>query len=258
LRRSGLRAAVVLVGEIFAACASQPATQQSSPAPARRAPAAAAASAPAPTPTLDPARPLGIDDSTVLQLAEKLGDGDRRVRWYAARQLGVRSSEAVPAVPALSAALSDEEDVALAAAEALRRIGPPAVSATPALVEMLGSERSDARRAAALALAGIGPSHDHEALRRIAGWLDDEDRQIRKAAAEALWGVGPGLASVLDALVAALASPEPATRQSAARLIASAGPAAAAAVPPLYGALRDENARVREEAWRAIRAVRSE
>lgn len=217
MRRIEARVAAGLVSAALLACGGP----RASP-PGRSSPAARAT--PLPTPTLDPARPLGIDDPTIPQIIAKLSDPDPRVRWYAARHLGARSAEAVPALVASSRAEDAGTGARLAAFEALATI----------------------------------PDPSGEALRRLAEGMADPSPQVRKLAAEALSGVGPGLASVLDILAGALEHPQASARRSAASLLASAGPAAAAAVPALYGALRDEDAAVREEARRAIRAVRGQ
>jgi ABC-type multidrug transport system fused ATPase/permease subunit len=91
-----------------------------------------------------------------------------------------------PAVPALIQALQDEYGwVREAAAKALEEIGPPAV---PALIQALQNEKWWVRHAAAWALGQIG---DRQATLALTQALRDEKEEVRWAAAEALMRLTP-------------------------------------------------------------------
>ncbi len=94
------------------------------------------------------------------------------------------------AVPPLIQALGhapfadDWDAVRRAAAEALVRIGAPAV---PALIQALGDDWDAVRRAAAWALGAIG---DPQAVPALIQALGDSDSAVRRAAAWALGAIG--------------------------------------------------------------------
>lgn len=254
--------------------------------------ARSAQATPVPTPKIDPARPFGIDNPTVAQVALKLRDPDLRVRDHATRFLAAHAAEAESAVPALAAALTDPADaVAEGAAFALGHVGPAAEAAVPALVAMLGDDRPDRCGQAGWALVRIGIPDEavpalvacsrrggpHEfgrvrafealaALRpppppvveRLAEGVSESNPKIRALASSSLSALGASeLVPALEALADGLSRPSATVRLTALRTIARAGPAGAPALPALYGALRDENAEVRAEARRAILAVRA-
>ncbi|MCU0876297.1 MAG: HEAT repeat domain-containing protein [Pirellulaceae bacterium] len=87
-----------------------------------------------------------------------------------------------------------------AAADALGRIGPPAV---PPLVAALESSDPQARLRAAEVLARMG-SDAKAAVPALTRLLDDPDEQIRKAATRALGRIGPAAEEAVPALVRAL------------------------------------------------------
>ncbi|RME00354.1 MAG: TIR domain-containing protein, partial [Bacteroidetes bacterium] len=88
-------------------------------------------------------------------------------------------------VTQLIQALKDEDrEVRRAAAEALMKIGQPAVLH---LIQALNDEESDVRYYAAWALGKIG---DAQAVPQLIQALKDEDRGVRRAAAEALVKIG--------------------------------------------------------------------
>jgi len=87
-------------------------------------------------------------------------------------------------------ALKDERwDVRRAAATALAEMGPYARDAVPAFIEALEDERWDVRGAAATALAEIGPDA-RAAVPALITPLKDERWDVRRAAAAALKRIG--------------------------------------------------------------------
>lgn len=91
------------------------------------------------------------------------------------------------------------------AADALGRIGPPAV---PALVEALKSPEADVRLKAVDVLARMG-NDAKDATPDLIRLLDDPDERIRKAATRALGIIGPEAAPAVPALMRSLMQPEP-------------------------------------------------
>lgn len=101
-------------------------------------------------------------------------------------------------------------------ATALGEIGPPAVSALPALLKRLKDEDGDVRVAAAVALVRIAPDkHAEAALAAIVAELKNPDLLIRIVAADALGDLGPRARPAAAALNGALKDPEPEVRQAA-------------------------------------------
>lgn len=87
-----------------------------------------------------------------------------------------------------------------AAADALGRIGPPAI---PQLIELLKSANPDVRLIAAQVLARMG-SDAKEAVPHLIPLLKDPDERIRKAAARTLGRIGPDAAAAVPELMQAL------------------------------------------------------
>lgn len=116
-------------------------------------------------------------------LAISLNDKDAGVRLAAVarlRQLGVAAS---PAVQPLAAALADpNKDVAEAAAEALIRVGPEAVSV---LAEQLASTNLTSRKFALACLAKLGPLAK-PATEQIEKCRKDANPEVRQLAEAAL------------------------------------------------------------------------
>lgn len=83
------------------------------------------------------------------------------------------------------------------AAEALGRIGPPAV---PMLREALRSTDDEVRRQALIVLLKMGPDA-REAVPDLVALLEDGDEDIRRMAAKALGQIGPDAAEAVPALM---------------------------------------------------------
>jgi len=98
-----------------------------------------------------------IFDKRLSQWQQLLRDEDKIVRYRAARDLGNIGGRANRALPALLAALRDEnKSVRKYAAWAVHRIGPQP-SHVPALIATLADQDSLVRRAAARTLGELGP-----------------------------------------------------------------------------------------------------
>jgi|GEM_PF-2911901 len=100
--------------------------------------------------------------------------------------------------------LSEVPDQELAA-EALARIGPPAV---PSLVQALQHRDPQVRREATRVLMRMGPDAK-AAAPELTQLLDDEDELVRKYAAKALGNIGPDAAVAVPALMLDLLQPAP-------------------------------------------------
>lgn len=94
-----------------------------------------------------------------------------------------------------------------AAAEALGRIGPPAV---PQLIEALHSDDAETRLVAAQTLARMG-TDARDAVPNLIPLLEDPDERIRKAAMRALGRVGPAASDAVPALMKSLLEKESAS-----------------------------------------------
>lgn len=91
------------------------------------------------------------------------------------------------------------------AADALARIGPPAV---PMLVQSLQSSDREARRQACEILMRMGPDAK-EAVPELVKLLGDEDEELRRMAAIALGRIGPDAGEAVPALMRTLLEEEP-------------------------------------------------
>ncbi len=113
----------------------------------------------------------------------KLEDPDRNVRWAAASALGFIDSER--AIPALAAALADEDAmVQVAAARSLAHLDPESVGV---LVDVLGHENPAARVHAAFALASIGRgAGEEDVVPALRDALRDDEFRVRYAMSCAL------------------------------------------------------------------------
>ncbi len=147
------------------------------------------------------------------------------------------------AVPDLIQYFEDQgkKDVRRAAAEALGKIGAPAV---PALIQALQDEDEDVRRAAAWALGQIG---DRQAVPALIQALQDENEDVRRAAALSLGKIG---APAVPALLQALQDEDEDVRRAAVSVLRQIGDPQA--VPPLLQALQHENKDVRRVAVWAL------
>ena len=138
---------------------------------------------------LSPAWGQGAPEPAVAEWVERLGDPDPDVRRAAAVSLRRLGPGAAPAVPALARALRDDPDewVCDAAAKALSEVGAPAV---PALIEALReADRPEVRLASAVALS----QQEAVAARAVPALIDaleDDAEPVRRQAAKGLARIG--------------------------------------------------------------------
>jgi HEAT repeat protein len=171
--------------------------------------------------------------TTIEELIALLGDKKAPVasQTDAIETLKRAGSAAKPAIPVLTALLSDER-AAAAALNALLAIGP---DATQAIVVALTNQDGVVRAAAANGLGEIGPAAQR-AIPDLIRVLKDPFHVARISAAQSLGTLRAHPEIVVPALVDALSDEENAVRQEAARSLGEFGAAARSAVPAL---LRD-------------------
>jgi HEAT repeat protein len=145
-----------------------------------------------------------------------------------------------PAVPALITQLGDKDVyIRKHAAWALRRMGPQAKAAVPALVAVSKDGNAVLRGFTVGALGKIGPEA-RGAAPALIDRLQDTDAKIRKLAAWGLGSIGPGAKEAVAALVQTLKDPEDEVRESAAWALGKIGPDARAATPALIEATKTD------------------
>lgn len=187
----------------------------------------------------------------VSSLIKKLENDDPLVKIEAARKLGKIGPVAVKAVPALIEVLSNYDNgpnVRRAAAEALGKIGPAAVKAVPALIKGLGSSEKIIKFAATVALGKIGPAANDALLKT----LNDGECNTKQNVAIALGEIGWADTRTIAALIKASADREWIVRDEAIIALGKLGRLAAPAVPALIRALADRKWIVRKKAAIAL------
>lgn len=142
-------------------------------------------------------------------------------------------------------------DVLVSAAAALRKIGPLANDSVPGLNALLRSRNWEVCRAAADALAAIGP--DQESLRPLKDLLSHERPEVKQSATDALGKVGRRALLAVSDLRKLLGDAEHwEIRRSAADALAQIGPQAKEAVPDLSKVLAGDTDLVRRSAANAL------
>jgi len=140
-------------------------------------------------------------------------------------------------------------------------------SAVPVLIELLRSDVSHIRTAAATAIARLGPDAQ-AAISALGAALKDKNLNVRYWAARALGAMGPAAETTVPALADALKT-HPKTdpdlegppryykdaRTAAAEALGMIGAAARAALPQLREALKDEESEVRSAAQQAVTRI---
>ncbi|HQK55884.1 MAG TPA: HEAT repeat domain-containing protein [Methanolinea sp.] len=174
------------------------------------------------------------DEKDARGLIEALRHRDPAVQYEAAEALGVLREPT--AVTPLMAALTGDRysGVRWKAAEALARIGSPAVEP---LIGALGNPDEDVRWKAAIALGEIG---DPRAIPPLIALLEDHDRFVQSRAAFALGQFGN---TALSPLLIVLQGGSPAARRGAAIALGKIG--GSEVMDPLLTALSDPDEAVR-------------
>jgi HEAT repeat protein len=210
--------------------------------------------------TIEAAQALGmIGQPAVPPLIELLEDPQYRI--LAATVLGDIGPSAVDAVPALTKVLEiPNEDARRAALLALAGIGPAAqpVAAGP-LMELLGGPGGNARGGAAYALVRIGAEEAVPELQRLV--QETNDRREQLAAAWALVMLQPDAehsAQAVPILIEGLSDDWELVRKECALALAALGPRAAPASEKLTSLLKDADPLVRAEAAVALHHVGTE
>jgi len=181
------------------------------------------------------------DEKDARGLIEALRHKDPAVQYEAAEALGaLREPSAV--FPLMTALTGDRySGVRWKAAEALARIGSPAVGP---LIGALDNPDEDVRWKAAIALGEIG---DSRAIPPLIALLEDQDRFVQSRAAYALGQFG---SAALSALLVVLKEGSPAARRGAAIALGKSG--GPEVMDPLLTALADPDDTVRSSVLDAL------
>lgn len=192
------------------------------------------------------------DGANVSALVAKLKSDSAEQRQAAAQQLGELGPKAIEAAPALIELLRDEDPgVFEAASKALGRMGPKAV---PLLIEGLGSKQTNVCRGAALSLSLIGPQAA-PAVKPLIAVVQEGRPEERLAALVALRDVGPAAKPAVPALLKATRADDFRTQYVACMVLEVIGPEAKAAVPRLGELLQSGSASVRMHAALALGGI---
>ncbi|MEL7226958.1 MAG: HEAT repeat domain-containing protein, partial [Cyanobacteria bacterium J06576_12] len=173
------------------------------------------------------------------------------------------------AVPQLAVALEAEaEDVRYQAAGILESIEPAASAAVPALLAALNDQNEGVRDAAIQALRRLTKRYgedvsadaakDYDLVPTLITALYYQDSSIRAIAAELLGNLGPEAKYSVPALIGALNDSETTVRRQAASALGKIGPAAAVATPALVVLIEDADTTVRRAAVSALKEIGEE
>jgi HEAT repeat protein len=197
------------------------------------------------------------DVDVVPALTAALYDDDEEVRKLAEDALGHMRLNKTKAISLCAQQLKDSTH----AEAALRK---SAQAAVPALIEALDSKEPLAREKASRTLGAIGEIAV-EAAPALTDVLEDKHLLVRLAAAKGLWNVSKNADAVVPVLAEILGGkvyPNPdapdARRsffQSVIEALCRIGPPAKAAIPVLTRRTKDENRLIRESAQRALREI---
>jgi RNA polymerase sigma factor (sigma-70 family) len=171
---------------------------------------------------------------------EQLKDRAPKYRVAALKALGGIAEVDRTLVPVIAEALKDRDiDVGRAAADALAPLGPDMI---PIFAKVLKHNDARVRHVAIAGLFQVGSA----ATPVLLDALKDKDSSIRQMASQRLGDLAGSMddaqsKAVVTALIAALPDRDDQVRVSAAMALASFGPGASAAVPALVESLRDKN-----------------
>jgi uncharacterized protein (TIGR02996 family) len=184
-----------------------------------------------------------LSESTTARLMEALNHPNSTVRDAAAWVLKRLGPTARAAVPALHAMLRTPDAQAYSALEALKVIDPKCEADVPELVGGLDDGYYFYRFAMARWLRSLGPTA-HAAVPALTAALDDEHPFVRSEAAEALGAIGPAACSAIPVIAARLGDSDNRVGPSAAAALAQLAQADDAAFTALIGALDDPRPQV--------------
>jgi len=196
--------------------------------------------------------PPAATDLPALRTALREKGAPPELRAQAARSLGALGAGARDAVPELAEALgSPDVAVRRAAADALAHIGPPAKGALLPLIDALGDKEKDkeVRRLALEAIARLGADGKLASV-DVAALIDDLDPVTRKAAGAALAEIDPSAAP--PAYARALFAKDDGVRLDAAEFLVGLGAKGRSYSANMSAALRDKNPAVRLKVARAL------
>ncbi|MEC7448048.1 MAG: HEAT repeat domain-containing protein [Planctomycetota bacterium] len=163
----------------------------------------------------------------------------------------------VSQLPEILERLDDESpDTRMEAANAIRRLGPQAISAAPKLIGMLEdtSINSDGEPVAqyySRALAGLGPLVVPELLDEIS----TEKNYQRSGICEALHQLGPSASAAVKILIPKMSAASKNDRWAYTYVFEGIGPKAATAVPQIIEQLDSEDFQLQLVSCRALAAI---
>lgn len=197
---------------------------------------------------------IGPTAASLPQLIRMLEGEAAPVRAVAARVVAAMGPAGRDAVPSLTAALGEPDDVTrTAAAVALAQIGPEARTAVPALLAVMAAP-GDARFRA---VEAVGLIRDPRAVAALCRALGDSNADMRWQAARALGRVGPPARSCAPALLRALDDASSDVRMAAVRALPRLGVPRDQLLPALDRLRKDPNDEVRTEAAQAMKKLES-
>jgi HEAT repeat protein len=173
--------------------------------------------------------------------AELLADKDPEVQANVAEALATLGEKAIPRI----IRALENNDTQSMAVQVIRRLGPKAKDAVPALALEMTDPSGDHRHEVTFALAAIGPDAK-AAVPALIKALDDPEAQVRHGATYALGKIGPGAAEAVPALKKNLQSADDAFLKVASvwalvRIQPKDGPLQLLAVPLLAKALEESD-----------------
>lgn len=185
------------------------------------------------------AKALGWIRPKPIQAAEplvaRLADSDELVRQSTADALVMLGPETYPALDSSLNEAEAQHQVAIL--EVFTKIGKPAPSLVPALLQRFhNSDSADLKAAGLLAMSRLGPTH-RDVLTVLVDEAASDKVEVREAAIQGLIFVGPAIQPVLPRLLERLAAEDAMVRSSAAFAIGQLGQSGAAAVPALIAAI---------------------